>query len=141
MTKKPPLVLKRLPRVWATLLHLAGLALANVVFAGRKHASFRWEPILDRVPDFYSHVSNLSISYMLYTGVGYLWLAFGVPMRMIGLLGVALAVCNIVYETAIPILNTPDPIDALYGLIGVALGAILLVVIERYGVRPGPVSD
>ncbi len=141
MTTKPSFALKRIPRVWASLLHLAALALAGAMFAGRRSAAFRWEAILDRVPDFYSHVSNLSITYMLYTGAGYVWLAFGVPMRAIGLLGIALAACNIVVEMAIPILNTPDPIDALYGLIGVALGAVLLVVIDRYGIRPAPASD
>ena len=93
------------------------------------------------MPDFYSHVSNLSISYMLYAGVGYLWLAFGVPMRLIGLFGLALAACNLVVERAIPVLNTPDPVDALYGLIGIALGAVLLVAIDRRGMRPSPASD
>jgi len=93
------------------------------------------------VPDFYSHVSNLSISYMLYTGVGYLWLALGVPMRAIAWLGLALAAANLVYETLIPILNTPDPVDALYGLAGIVLGASLLIAIDRYGLRPVPESD
>lgn len=141
MTTKPSFPLKRIPRPWASLLHLAALALAGALFAGRKLAAFRWQPILDRVPDFYSHVSNLSISYMLYAGIGYLWLALGVPMRAIGLFGLALALCNLVYETAIPILNTPDPVDALYGSIGVALAAVLLVAIDRRGMRPAPARD
>jgi hypothetical protein len=138
---RPTLELKRIPRLWAAVLHLAALALAGALFAGRRLAAFRWEPVLDRVPDFYSHVSNLSISYMLYTGVGYLWLALGVPMRAIAWLGLALAAANLLYETLIPILNTPDPVDALYGLAGIVLGASLLIAIDRYGLRPVPESD
>lgn len=141
MTTKPSFAFKRLPRLWASLLHLAALALSGALFAGRSLTAFRWQPILDRVPDFYSHVSNLSISYTLYTGVGYVWLALGVPMRVIGLFGLALVACNLVVEMAIPILNTPDPVDALYGVIGVALGAVLLAVIDRRGMRPVPASD
>ncbi|HUD40370.1 MAG TPA: hypothetical protein VMR06_00035 [Dokdonella sp.] len=137
MTQPAP-ALKRIPRLWAALLHLAALALAGALFAGRTLAAFRWEVVLDRAPDFYSHVSNFSISYFLYAGIGYLWLALGVPMRAIAWLGLVLAAANLVYETAIPVLNTPDPVDALYGLAGTAFGAALLIAIDRYGLQPAP---
>ncbi len=41
------------------------------LFAGRKPGFFRSETIIALVPDFYSHVSNFSLSFLLYAGAGF----------------------------------------------------------------------
>ena len=126
------------PRLWATLVHLALLGAAYALFAGRKPGFFRSETIVSFVPDFYSHVSNFSLSFMLYAGVGFAALLGEVPVRRLALIGLALALANVVYELFIPLLNTRDPVDAAYGVAGTMLAFAWLMVIRRFGRKELP---
>jgi hypothetical protein len=132
---------KRVPKLWAVGLHAVSLAGSLVLFAGRKPGFARSESILAHLPDFYLHVSNASISYLLYAGIGYFWLMMGVSIQQLAFAGVALVATNVVVEVAVPILNTRDPIDALYGVIGAACGFVVLWMIDRYGMVPNPAAD
>ena len=136
----PPLAptLRNVPSSGATLLYFVMLGLASALFMGRKPGMFRSAAIVERVPEFYSHISNFSLSYLLIAGIGYMPLLMGVGMRRVLWLGLAVAATNVVYEGFIPLLNTPDPVDAVYGLVGSALGVAVLWVIERKGLRPNP---
>src|SRR5690606_41187724 len=69
---------------------------------------FRAQAILDRVPGFYGHVSNFSLSWMLLAGAGFLWLTMGMHMRHMGLAALALVVANVACEFLLPWLNTRD---------------------------------
>jgi hypothetical protein len=136
--KAVPLAFKRVPKLWAVGLHAVALAGSLVLFAGRKPGVFRSETIRAHLPDFYLHVSNASISCLLYAGIGYFWLMMGVSMKQLALAGVALVATNVVFEVAVPILNTRDPVDAVYGVIGTACGFVVLWLVDRYGMVPNP---
>lgn len=126
------------PYVSVTIAHFVWLAAVFALFMGRKPGVFRSQSILDVAPAFYSHISNFSLSYLLYAGVGFLWLMVGVSMRMLALAGLSLAVANVTYELLLPLLNTRDPVDAVYGLIGTLLAFGWLCVIQRFGLREIP---
>lgn len=72
---------------------------------------------------------------MLYTTAGYMGILMGTTVKHIAALGGILLLANLVIERWVPILNTPDPVDALYGVIGVVLGFILLYFAKKYGVK------
>ena len=136
------------PHLWATLLHLLLslllallLGLAYALFAGRKPGFFRSEAIISLVPDFYSHVSNFSLSFMLYAGAGFAALLGEVRMRQLAWIGLAFVLANVVYELFLPLLNTRDPVDAVYGVAGTLLAFAWLRVVHRYGRRELPQAD
>ena len=129
---------KRLPRLWAAISYLLLLALVFLLFMGRNMEALRSGLILEVAPDFYTHVSNFAISYLLYVAIGYQWLMAGTTLKPIIWLGLAILLCNFIYEIFIPFINTPDPMDAIYGLVGTMLGFLVLWVIDRHGLVPNP---
>ena len=93
------------------------------------------------MPDFYSHVSNFSLSFMLYAGAGFAALLGEVPVRRLAWIGLALVLANVVYELFIPLLNTRDPMDAVYGVAGTLMAFAWLMVIRRFGRKALPDED
>ncbi len=138
MTQPALPTLRFRPRLWAALLHLLLLGGAFVLFMGRKPGLFRAQAIVDRVPDFYTHVLNFSLSYLLLAGAGYLWVLLGVRLRVVAWAALALAVANVAYEGWLPLLNTRDPVDAMYGVAGTALAFAWLWLVTRYGLWRDP---
>lgn len=138
MPTTPAPGLRHVPHLAATIAHLLLLAGAYLLFLGRKPGRFRSETVLELVPGFYSHISNFSLSYLLYAGVGFLWLMMGVPLRWLAAAGLALIAANLVYEFLIPVLNTRDPVDAAYGVVGTVLAFAVLWLIRRFGLMPSP---
>ena len=129
---------KRVPKLWAAIGYLVLLAAVVLLFLGRNGEALRQGMILEVAPDFYAHVSNFAISYLIYTAIGYQWLMAGATIKPIVWLGVAILLCNFVYERFIPFINTPDPMDAVYGLVGTALGFLVLWVMDRHGLIANP---
>ena len=127
-----------LPKLGATLGFFVFLAANMLLFMGRKVEALRPEWLLALAPDVYSHVSNLVIASLLHGVIGYLWLLLGVRLRHAMLLGLAIAVVNLVYEGFVPVLNTRDGIDAVYGLLGVAISSGFLLGVQRHGLMPNP---
>ena len=136
--KAPPS--RYVPRLWSAIAFLLLLLTSAALFAGRTVAWMRWPTLLQHVPDFYTHVSNLSISFMLLAGIGYAWLQAGTGMRWVAILAGVIALANVVYEGFIPILNTPDWIDAWYGLAGTAAALLFLWLVHRHGLRERPAA-
>lgn len=120
------------------MLHLLLLAAAFALFMGRKPGLFRSQRLLDVAPGFYSHVSNFCISYLLLAGVGFLWLMMGLSVRVIALAALGLILANAIYEFLVPVLNTRDPIDAAYGVVGTLLGFAWLWTVARTGLKRLP---
>ncbi|WP_140909622.1 hypothetical protein [Cognatiluteimonas lumbrici] len=138
MTRSATLAFRFAPTLWASLLHLALMAGAFVLFLGRKPGRFRSQAIIEAIPGFYTHVFNFSLSYLLYAGIGFLWLMMGVPMRFVAWAGAALVAANVGYELLLPLLNTRDPVDAAYGIAGTLLGFAWLWIVRRFGLTPIP---
>ena len=80
-----------------------------------------------------SHITNFTLSVLLCLLVGYLLLSFGKRYRFCLIAGALLVCANWIYEMWLPILNTTDPIDAVYGTVGVLISLVYLYFISRYG--------
>lgn len=133
-----PVAFRHQPSLWAALTHLLLFAGVFALFMGRKPGVFRSSAIQELLPGFYSHVLNFSLSYMLLAGVGFIWLLMGVARRHVAWAALALALLNVVYETLLPVLNTRDPIDAVYGVAGTAFALAWLSVLRRFGLQEAP---
>lgn len=83
-----------------------------------------------------SHISNFSLSLMSYLGIGFIWMMGGIRFRNIILLGIVYIIGNLLCETVMTFLNTPDIIDAYYGILGTAISFLFLVVTKKYGLVP-----
>ncbi len=117
-------ILKYIPKISTAILFLVLLILTYLLFSGRKSETLKVNWILHYFPDFYLHVSNFCISYILYSSIGYFWLLLGVSCRYIIGLGILFLLANFIYELWIPIINTRDIIDAWYGVTGTLIGFI-----------------
>lgn len=89
-------------------------------------------------PEVHSHISNLSLSMIAYLGIGYSWLLFGQAFRSITILGILLIAGNLVCETLMGFMNTPDIIDAVYGIAGVLAAYVYLFFTHKYGLVKKP---
>lgn len=110
----------------------------SIIFIGIILTIGRWYSIINPSfvvfsPEIHSHISNLSLSLIAYTGIGYSWLLFGVKFHRITILGAFLILANFIYETLISLMNTPDIIDAIYGTVGILLAYIYLTITNKYG--------
>ena len=79
------------------------------------------------------HITNFTLSLMMCTLIGYLLLLVGKKYVSTIMVGILLIVVNFIYEIFLPILNTTDIIDALYGLVGVVISLVYLYFIDKYG--------
>ena len=84
----------------------------------------------------YSHMSNFSLSMLVYLSIGYMWLLFGVKFRFIVVLGAFLIIANFACEILMGFMNTPDIIDAIYGTVGIVVIFVFLFFTNKYGLVP-----
>jgi hypothetical protein len=124
---------KYVPKLWAAITYLLLVLGALFLFMGRTVKAIKIDGLRSTFHDFYFHVSNFSISILVYLTMGYVWLLMGLRIRAVVLAGIVIIVINFIYELFIPILNTPDIIDAYYGLAGVVLSFLFLFFTYRYG--------
>ena len=54
-------------------------------------------------------------------------------MKSITIVGLLIIAFNFIYEIFLPILNTPDIADALFGLLGVVLAYVYLIRLKAKG--------
>ena len=52
------------------------------------------------------------------------------------IVGMVIILSNFIYEIFLPILNTTDIVDAVYGLVGTIISLIYLYIISKYGFKP-----
>lgn len=126
---------KYIPKPLASLIHLLLILLAFLLFSARKNESLRFEFLQGSFPDFHLHISNFSLAFILVAGIGYFWLLMGISFKYVGCFSLLILLTNIVYESWIPILNTPDCIDAWYGVAGVGLATIEIYAVKRWGLK------
>lgn len=126
------------PKIWAALLYFILFIIDFTLFGGRSMESLRFSFILQLEPDFYSHVSNFSISLMLCLVVGYINIMTTNKLKTTIFFSIFVVACNFVYEWFIPILNTPDKKDAFYGLAGTLVAFVYLVFYYFFGLKENP---
>lgn len=80
-----------------------------------------------------SHITNFTISLMLCTLVGYLILYYGGKYLHTVIFGIIVIAANLIYETILPVLNTIDFIDAIYGIAAVLFSLLYLYLVDKNG--------
>lgn len=132
--------MKYVPKHLTSLSFFLLFGTVSILFSGRKSESLRFDFLLDFMPDFYQHISNFSLSFLLYAGIGYFWLMMDVKSKYIIIFGLVLLLANLVYELFIPVLNTPDMVDAYFGFAGTFFGGLFLFFVKRFGLRSNPLG-
>ena len=79
------------------------------------------------------HITNFALCMLLLLIFGMTVLSFGGKLRSITAAALVMSVLNVVYECFIPILNTPDILDAMFGIIGVAIAYVFLIMLRKNG--------
>lgn len=82
-----------------------------------------------------SHITNFTLSLLLCTLIGYFMFLAGKKYRFIFITGCLLIISNFIYEMFLPVLNTKDIVDALYGMIGVIASLVYLYFVGKYGIE------
>ena len=91
-------------------------------------------PNVRLLPDFLlAHITNFALCMLLLLIFGITVLSFGGKLRSITAAALVMSVLNIVYECFLPILNTPDIPDAVFGVIGVAVAYVFLIMLRKNG--------
>lgn len=91
-------------------------------------------PNVRLLPDFLlNHITNFALCMLLLLIFGITVLSFGGKLRSITAAALIMSVLNIVYECFLPILNTPDIPDAAFGVIGVAVAYVFLIMLRKNG--------
>jgi ABC-type transport system involved in cytochrome c biogenesis permease subunit len=124
--------------LWGLILYYLSLAVVLVLLLLRTNTAF-WE-ILPAINGYslQLHISNFSISYILLTGSGLAQLYQKDAWRYIYTSAAILLLCNIVIEEFVPIINTPDLLDAFAGFWGIIGALLALWGIEKYFSKPKP---
>jgi hypothetical protein len=127
--------IKYIPKIWTAFSYLLLLLFSLMLFFGRNFEIIRIAPLVDEFPNFYNHVSNFSLSFIIYITIGYVGLMANLTLRHIIVIGLTILLLNLVTEFLISFLNTPDTIDAIFGIVGVVLGFVFLFLANRYGYK------
>lgn len=91
-------------------------------------------PNVRLLPDFLlDHITNFALCMLLLLIFGITTLSFGGKLKSITAAALVMSVLNIVYECFIPILNTPDILDAVFGVIGIAAAYVFLILLRKNG--------
>ena len=98
----------------------------------------RWistiNPSLTILPEIIDiHITNFSLSLILLTCIGFMVLITGGKMKIIRVFAIIIVFINLVYEVFVPILNTPDFVDSLAGIIGIVISYLYLSSLNRNG--------
>ena len=127
--------LKYVPKIWTALSYPLLLLISLTLFYGRNFEKIRIDSLLNVMPNFYNHISNFSLCFIIYITIGYVGVMLGMTLKHIFIIGLFISFLSLIIELLIPFLNTPDKTDAVYGILGVLLGFALLFIIKSYGLK------
>jgi hypothetical protein len=82
--------LKYIPKIWTALSYLLLLLFSLMLFFGRNFEIIRIAPLVDVFPDFYNHISNFSLSLIIYIPIGYVGLMADLTLRHIIVIGLTI---------------------------------------------------
>ncbi|MDO5698985.1 MAG: hypothetical protein Q4G51_13535 [Dermatophilus congolensis] len=126
---------------WALVVFFVLFGLAAAVVPGYTDPAMRLGAIEDVLPGFYSHASNLTLSYALIIVYGIVRLLAGAGLREIALFTAAVLAANDIYEGGLTLWNTKDLVDAHYGAVGSLVAFGYLVLVKRHGLRRAPAAS
>ena len=79
-----------------------------------------------------SHITNFTLSVLLCVLIGYLLQLFGKKYNSNIIVGMVIILSNFIYEIFLPILNTTDIVDAVYGLVGTIISLIYFLILLSF---------
>lgn len=129
------------PKTGATIVYFLFIGFAAILFAARNVEALRFSFLLNFFPEYHTHISNFSISFLLVLVAVYTSMMANKKIFYSLFVAFLLAVVNVVYELYIPFLNTPDKIDAYYGVAGSFFPLIYLVFYRRFGLKENPLYE
>jgi hypothetical protein len=99
----------------------------------------RWinhiEPDVKILPEFIlDHVNNFALCLLLLLIVGFIILMFTGKIKAITVIAAVIAALSVIYECLLPMLNTPDVVDAVFGVCGTLVAYIHLLVLKKWGI-------
>lgn len=127
--------LKYVPKIWTALSYPLLLLISLMLFFGRNFENIRIGSLLKLMPDFYNHISNFSLCFIIYITIGYVGVMLGMTFKLIIFIGIFILFLSLIIELLFPFLNTPDKTDAIFGILGVFLGFAFLCVVKSYGLK------
>ena len=115
-------------------MFLMGLGIVcTLLFMGRTRAALRPEFIVAAVPGFYAHISNFVITFEIVLLIAFVWLLRGLSIWPFVWLFLAALILNVVAESFAWTLNTPDMLDAVFGLFGVLFAIVCTLLLKTFG--------
>jgi hypothetical protein len=87
-----------------------------------------------------AHISNFALTSMLVATLAFVMALQGAAFKFVIWLGIFAILLNFIVEVFIPILNTPDVLDAVYGAAGVLATWIVMRIFYKVGIRDTAVS-
>lgn len=130
--------LKYVPTILGISGYLLLFLLAFFLFLGRKSESLRIGLLLDFDPEYYTHTTNFSISLIICLVFGFSEILFTGKIKTSYWMGLFLIGVNFIYELYIPLINTPDIIDAYYGLVGTLIPFPYFYFLKKFGITENP---
>lgn len=127
--------LKYVPKIWTAFCYPIMLIMSLLLFLGRNFENVRIGIVLEVFPDFYNHISNFSLCFIIYATIGYVGVMLGMTLKHILLTGIGILFFTLIIELLVVFLNTPDKTDAVYGICGVLMGFAFLLIIKKYGLK------
>jgi len=82
-----------------------------------------------------THVSNFALSSMIVALMSFIMALQGGTFKLVIYLSLIIIALNLIVETIIRILNTPDLIDAIYGAAGVIVTAGIMYIFYQVGIN------
>ena len=119
----------------SAIVCLIGLGVVGtLLFMGRSREELRPEFVIAVVPDFYAHISNFVITFEIVLLISFVWLLRGLNvLPFVWLFSVAI-VLNLIIESFVWILNTPDILDAVFGIFGVLIAMVCTLLLKTFGI-------
>ncbi|MGB4759047.1 MAG: hypothetical protein WBP26_03235 [Candidatus Saccharimonadales bacterium] len=134
-TKKTTQPIYKVAPVWLAVFY-GVLLLVFVGFLQRKGVF--WADVPGEIG---LHLSNFAISYLIVAGPGLMNLVLGAPFLAVWLIAGGMVFANLLAEFALTVINTKDPLDAVYGIAGTLLAVGLLLLIKCYGLVKIPAKS
>ena len=133
--KSNPLKLKFLPKTGLILAFYVLLAATMYLLLSKSKPEYRLPVASFNGPELYSHVSNFIITYNIIAALSLIWLLQGVGMKAVVWLCLVFVVLNLIAETVLTVMNTPDLADAVFGIAGAVLAFGFALAGKKYGLK------
>jgi hypothetical protein len=118
------------PKIKGVLIFYAVIFANLALILARKHAFENPE-----LAEASTHISNFALSSMILALMSFIMALQGGTFKLVIYLGLIIIALNVVVEGFIRILNTPDLVDAAYGVAGVIVTTGIMYIFYLVGIN------